>query len=202
MAVLTVYRSDCSLVRPSGRYSIDWEEFSWEPRPREDRTVPGRWRHWRSAPQAIAIGTRLGTQGLSAESVHWLAVRGEKGFSLMGGDSDMAKKRAADGPGLFGSDEPAGAPESTAYPKPGLVVMRLNGHAEPRVDPGNLLRPVVAELAREVIDPVVARVNRLEASIREALRWLDDEQGIPQPLTAFNILTQAMEVPCPEQTPS
>lgn len=130
----------------------------------------------------------------------------------------MTRRRREDGPGLFGPDDDApavgaygpnasrrrvatdrretcekcgvemlAARELLVCPYCGWEV-RVRIPAPPADDAPNYARPL------DQVEPLQARVDRLERAIREALPWLTELGGrTAMPLTALNILESALE---------
>jgi hypothetical protein len=146
MPAVTVYRSHRTIARESPRpYAVGWDEYSWAPAGSGHRVSPAGWTHRLSDPEPIRVRVPPGPiRPADAEAVYQLAAAGEQGFRLEG---DEVAKRRDDGPTLFG---PEPDPTASAYPRPAPPPAQADRAA---------LRPVVAELAREVIEPELARAR-------------------------------------------
>ena len=83
----------------------------------------------------------------------------------------MAKRKSDDGPTLFGGDDAPPDPRATAYPRARPLPERPP--APPAAGSGGndreRLRPVVAELAAEVMRPTLDRVERAAAMLTRAI---------------------------------
>lgn len=187
MPILTLYPAEHAILARQNTAAARWVEWSFEPVSEHfglGRTGM-RVCRWPMAPVAVRVppGAKVEdvpvacdrcrecrdgrtvrrVAGYDAETVHYLAERGEKGFRIEEGE--MAKRKQ-EGPMLFG-DEHA-IREVGDAPPDDFIPFAHSGAA-------------------------IDRSERLEAAIREALPWLDDEDGrTPRPLTARNILETAL----------
>lgn len=176
MPVVTVYRSRRTLARdyPGGRWSMEWDEYHFDPRPAVAWGAGG-YAHGRTEPEPIRVRVPPGRLPVTAAvAVYLRAALGlDPNFRLEA--TEVAKTtRRDDGPTLFGWGEeapavgPYGPARRARPPADDTAPFPHTGAALEAASPDRL-RARVAELAAEVIRPTIDAVERARAQLRRAI---------------------------------